>query len=148
GVRVRFLPSCLIPSYGECSFAELLEFTTRQIIITRVYHPKLWALGLIAQTTFNLSFWGLVIVTLAKSSGFAVLLWAALFGLSIVRCAVRFSAVRSVLNDVAMPGFGWFCSVSSPLVALLYQYNMVCAALTRRIEWRQVHYDLVSPNET
>ncbi len=148
GVRVRFLPSCLIPSYGECSFAELLEFTTRQIIITRVYHSKLWAMGLVAQTTFNLSFWGLTIALAARLSPVALFLWAALFGLSVARCAVRISAVRTVLNDVAAPCFAWFYSVSSPVVALLYQYNMVYAALSRKIEWRQVQYDLLSPNET
>src|SRR5262249_2452170 len=34
GTRIVFVPECLVLSYGECSFRELLEFTTRQIIIT------------------------------------------------------------------------------------------------------------------
>ncbi len=42
GGKIVFVPSCLIPSHGSCTFRELLEFTTRQIIITRVYHPRLW----------------------------------------------------------------------------------------------------------
>ena len=36
----------------------------------------------------------------------------------------------------------------SPLVALLYQYNMIRSALTRRMVWRQIHYTLISPNRT
>jgi hypothetical protein len=42
----------------------------------------------------------------------------------------------------------WFYILSAPLVALLYQYNMLRAALTTDIEWRQIHYSLISPNET
>src|SRR5262249_31198745 len=55
--KIVFVPECLIPSYGECSMGELLEFTTRQIIITRVYHPGLWRVGFIGHAIFNCSFW-------------------------------------------------------------------------------------------
>src|SRR2546428_10460719 len=33
--RHRSTPECLIPTYGECTWRELFEFTTRQIVITR-----------------------------------------------------------------------------------------------------------------
>src|SRR6185295_1430216 len=35
-MRIVFVPTCLIPSHGDCTWIELLEFTTRQVIITRV----------------------------------------------------------------------------------------------------------------
>lgn len=148
GLQIRFVPSCLIPSHGECSFAELLEFTTRQIIITRVYHAKLWAMGLLAQTTFNISFFGLLIAAIWMPSVLSLVLWMTLFALSVVRSAVRIGAVNSVVHDPALPRFYWFYSLASPLVALLYQYNMLCAAFTTTIEWRQIRYNLISPNET
>src|ERR1044072_8836811 len=34
---VHFTPNCLVPSIGDCNLHELLEFTTRQVKITRVY---------------------------------------------------------------------------------------------------------------
>ncbi|HEX9249990.1 MAG TPA: glycosyltransferase, partial [Gemmatimonadaceae bacterium] len=45
GARIVFVPECLVPSYGECGWRELFEFTTRQITITRVYHPRLWRIS-------------------------------------------------------------------------------------------------------
>src|SRR6059036_2207151 len=42
GMKIVFIPECLIPTYGECTWRELFEFTTRQIVITRVYHRRLW----------------------------------------------------------------------------------------------------------
>ena len=38
---IHFVPACLVPSVGECSARELLEFTNRQLKITRVYAPHL-----------------------------------------------------------------------------------------------------------
>ncbi|HEX8117711.1 MAG TPA: glycosyltransferase family 2 protein, partial [Pyrinomonadaceae bacterium] len=40
---IRFVPACLNASVEDCTFRGLFEFTTRQLKITRVYAPKLWA---------------------------------------------------------------------------------------------------------
>jgi len=140
GTKIVFVPECLVPSYGECSFGELLEFTTRQIIITRVYHPVLWRLGFLGHLIFNAAFW---ILPFRHP-----LLWIALYGLSVAKSWMRYIAVQRV---VAAPGLfrhAWFYILSSPLVALLYLYNMIASALSTEIVWRQIHYKLVSPNET
>jgi ceramide glucosyltransferase len=39
---VRFVPACLVASVGDCTAKELLEFTNRQLKITRVYAAHLW----------------------------------------------------------------------------------------------------------
>ena len=148
GLHVRFVPACLIPSYGECSFSELLEFTTRQIIITRVYHPRLWAIGFVAQTVFSLAFWGLLVANLWTGTPVLFLLWITIFTLSATRSAVRLSAVKATIPEPSSLRFVWFYVLSSPVVALLYQFNMTCAALTTDIKWRQIHYKLISPNQT
>src|SRR6185503_11846517 len=36
---IHFVPACLVPSLGDCNVRELLEFTNRQLKITRVYAP-------------------------------------------------------------------------------------------------------------
>ena len=41
--QIVFLPECLTPSYVQADFAGLLDFTNRQIRITRVYKPQMWA---------------------------------------------------------------------------------------------------------
>jgi cellulose synthase/poly-beta-1,6-N-acetylglucosamine synthase-like glycosyltransferase len=138
--KIVFVPECLIPSYGECSFSELLEFSTRQIIITRVYHPGLWRVGFIGHAIFNAAFWLLPFRH--------PLLWLLIYGLSAAKCWVRYSAVKTVLPRSSLSGQGWFYILCSPLVALVYLYNLVASAAGTEIVWRQIHYKLVSPNET
>lgn len=138
--KIVFVPECLIPSYGECTFGELLEFTTRQIIITRVYHPGLWRVGFAGHLIFNAAFW---ILPFSHP-----LWWAAILGLSIAKSWIRYSAVQTVLPAPSLSKFGWFYILCSPLVAVLYLYNMIASSMGTEIVWRQIHYKLVSPNET
>jgi ceramide glucosyltransferase len=140
GSRIIFVPECLVPSHGECTWRELLEFTTRQIIITRVYHPRIWRIGFIAQAVSSAAFLALPFA--------APLLWLTIYGLSAAKACLRLRAVRSVLDPVDLSRFGWFYILFSPAIALLYLYNMIRSAAGTDIVWRQIHYRLVSPNET
>jgi len=140
GTKIIFVPECLIPSYGDCTFSELLEFTTRQVVITHVYHPVLWRAGFIGHAIFNAAFWILLFSH--------PWLWLALYGLSAGKSWIRYSAMRTVLPAAALSKHGWFYILSSPLVAMLYLYNMIASAFSSEIVWRQIHYKLVSPNET
>ena len=49
---------------------------------------------------------------------------------------------------MSLPRFGWFYILFSPLIPLLYLYNMVRSALSTDIVWREKRYKLVSPNQT
>jgi hypothetical protein len=140
GTKIVFVPECLIPSYGECSFGDLLEFTTRQIIITRVYHPALWRVGFVGHVIFTVAFWTL----LFTHPG----IWLVIYALSTAKSWIRYRAVQTVLPAATLSRHGWFYILSSPLVALLYLYNMIASAISTEIVWRQIHYKLVSPNET
>ncbi len=42
GLAIYFVPQALTVSIEDCSFKRLLEFTTRQMKITRVYASNLW----------------------------------------------------------------------------------------------------------
>jgi ceramide glucosyltransferase len=140
GTKILFVPECLIPTHGECTWGELLEFTTRQIIITRVYHPRLWRLAFIGHGIFNAAF-----ILLPWRHPF---LWLVVYGLSIAKSWIRYAAVETVLPASALSKHRWFYILCSPLVALLFLYNMVSSALATDIVWRQIHYKLISPNET
>jgi cellulose synthase/poly-beta-1,6-N-acetylglucosamine synthase-like glycosyltransferase len=138
--KIVFVPECLIPSYGQCSFRELLEFTTRQVIITRVYHRGLWRVGFAGHLIFNAAFWTLPFAH--------PILWLVIYALSGAKSWIRCRAVKTVLEPPALSPHGWFYILCSPLVAVLYLYNMVASAFSTEITWRQIHYKLVSPNET
>ena len=139
-MRIVFVPECLIPSYGECTWRELVEFTTRQVTITRVYHARLWRTAFFGAAVFNTAFWGLLFVQP----------WLAfvIYLLGAAKSWIRVRAVRSVLPAAALSGHDWFYILFSPAAALLYLYNMIRSAAGTDIVWRQIRYKLVSPNET
>jgi len=149
GMRIVFVPTCLIPSHGDCTWRELLEFTTRQIIITRVYQPALWRITFAGQTIFNIAFWW----SLERSFRYwpnlqAVSVWSVLFLLSGIKSAIRLNAVSSVLSSETLSKHRWSYILLSPLSSLLYEYNMLRSALTRDILWRQRRYSLISSQLT
>jgi len=140
GTKIVFVPECLIPTHGESTWKDLLEFTTRQIVITRVYHAGLWRVAFIGHVIFNAAFFILPFTH--------PLLWLAVYALSVAQSGIRYRAFRTVLTPAALSNHTWFYILCSPLVALLFLYNMVASALGTDIVWRQIHYKLISPNET
>lgn len=151
---VYFTPKCLVPSVGDCGWDELVEFTTRQIKITRVYAKHLWLPLLLGSALFAIAFFGgiaLLIVRLMMGQPVVAELSfvALIFALGVAKAFVRWRAVtiplagyRSALRrDLAAHLFLW------PFASLLYLYNAIVAAFSRRITWRGITYELKSPNE-
>lgn len=143
GMKVVFVPTCLAPSFGETTWPELLEFTTRQVIITRVYEPRVWRLAFFGQTVFNAAFWGGLLLP-----GPGKLMTVALYVLSGWKSYIRYEGVASVLPAGALSKRRASYILWAPLTALLFEYNLIRSALTRNITWRQVHYTLHSPERT
>lgn len=42
GLRIHFVPQCLVASQGDATFNEIIEWTNRQLILTKIYYPELW----------------------------------------------------------------------------------------------------------
>jgi len=148
-MRIVFVPMCLIPSYGGCTWPELLEFTTRQIIITRVYEPKLWRLAFAGQTIFNVTFWWSVVRLLGVSPVPAAgTIWLTLYLLAAIKASIRLDAASSVLPSGSLSKQRWSYILLAPLGSILYEYNLVRSAFTREIIWRQRRYSLISPRHT
>ncbi len=144
---VHFTPNCLVPSVGDCDFRELLEFTTRQIKITRVYAPHLWLPLMLGSGLFTVVFFGGMLLVTRFVTVLVVL--AVLFLLGAIKSFIRWRAIsvplaehRSKLNrDLWAHIFLW------PFASLLYFYNTIVAAFSRRIKWRGITYELKSPTE-
>ncbi len=134
---IHFTPNCLVASVGDCDFRELLEFTTRQIKITRVYAPHLWLPLLLGSFLFAIAFFGGLILL----SVFPLII----FALGAIKSFIRFRAVSRVLQtsrrDLVAHVFLW------PFASLLYLYNAITAGFSRRIKWRGITYELKSPTE-
>jgi cellulose synthase/poly-beta-1,6-N-acetylglucosamine synthase-like glycosyltransferase len=151
---IKFVPACLTASLEDYSLHQLLEFTTRQLQITRVYAPQFWRAALLGGLLFNSVFFGgiaIVVLRLWLGLSFAIplILVTVIFSLGAAKAFIRWRAVtiplapyrtemrRSMVSHVVL----W------PLGALLFLYNAVVAGLSRRIMWRGIAYELKSPTE-
>lgn len=152
---VRFVPACLTASLEDCSSGELLEFTTRQLKITRVYAPHLWRIVLVSNLLFTLVFFGgiaLAVLRAALGLSFAwpLTLVCLVFVLGVWKSFFRLRAVALALEDqhARLAAGVWSHLLLWPLTAVLFLWNGLAAALSRRILWRGIGYELKSPTET
>ena len=142
---IHFTPNCLVASAGDCDVRELLEFTTRQIKITRVYASHLWLALLLGSALFALAFFGGIILLILSNSLVVAVFLLVIFALGAAKSFIRFRAVSTVLQtstlDLLAHVFLW------PFASLLYLYNAIAAGFSRRIKWRGITYELKSPTE-
>lgn len=152
---IKFVPQCLTPSFETCSFRELVEFTTRQMKITRAYAPHLWQPVLIGSAIFVLVFFGgigLVLTRAVMGLSFAtpLVLLMIIFAMGAMKSHLRWRAVTTIINDHRARSLGSTIAHMTmwPLASALYLYNTLAAAVSRRITWRGITYELKSPTET
>jgi cellulose synthase/poly-beta-1,6-N-acetylglucosamine synthase-like glycosyltransferase len=152
---IHFVPDCLTAAHEDCSWRELLEFTTRQLKITRVYAPHFWQIVLFSNLLFVIIFFGgaaLVITRAALGLSFilALAFILAIYLLGSLKAYLRWRAVciplasyRAELRRDAFTHLSFW-----PLASALYLYNALAALFSRRIKWRGITYELKSPKET
>jgi cellulose synthase/poly-beta-1,6-N-acetylglucosamine synthase-like glycosyltransferase len=153
--QIVFLPECLTPSYVQIDFPGLLEFTDRQVRVTRVYRPQVWAT---AFATHFLYCFTLVIgmilatsLTLASRPAFHV---TTLVTLPLLLAAIR-GALRVIGVTEALPSFrsqimgqSWIYILLAIFVPFLYLANFISSLFGRRLRWRGIEYELISPEQT
>ena len=150
---VYFVPQCLTATVEDCTFGELLEFTTRQMKITRVYAPNLWKASFIGSFLFIATFWSGVSFLFFLSGWH---FWLTLFFLIVIfafgaaKAWLRLSAVKLVLKDFERDlnrQFVWQITLWT-ISPALYFYNCFRALLSRKIVWRGIEYNLPSAHST
>lgn len=146
---IHFTPNCLVPSVGDCDFRELLEFTTRQVKITRVYASHLWLPLMLGSGLFCTVFFGGIALWFVTGSLPVLVILATLFLLGAGKSFVRWRAVRIPLAEhrSKLNQDLWAHVVLWPFASLLYFYNTIVAAFSRRIKWRGITYELKSSTE-
>ena len=154
-MQVRFVPACLTASLEDCTFRELVEFTTRQLKITRVYAPHLWRIVLVSNLLFVAFFFGgLLLTALLAAEGlpfaWPLALVSVVFLLGVWKAFFRLRAVALALEDhhARIRAGLWAHLLLWPLTAVLFLHNALAAGFSRRIVWRGITYELKSPTET
>ena len=150
-----FLPECLTLSYVETDFAGLLEFTNRQILITRVYAEQMWAFGAATHLLYCLTLilgicltLGDLIATLPAFHHAILTFLPVLLG--VIRSSLRVAGVTEVLPSARsqIMGQAWIYILLTIFIPFLYIVNFVTSLITRKIRWRGIGYELISAEQT
>jgi cellulose synthase/poly-beta-1,6-N-acetylglucosamine synthase-like glycosyltransferase len=152
---IVFIPECLTPSYVETDFEGLLEFTNRQVLITRVYAEKVWAAAAVTHLLYCMTLLLGVILILSNffeqrpSFHIATLTFLPAL-LSSIRSAIRLIGVTEALpaGRSQITGQAWIYVLLTVLVPFLYAVNFVNSLVTRKIRWRGMAYELMGPRQT
>ena len=153
GLKMTFVPACMIASYETTTWSKLFEFARRQFIITRVYAPLMWGFALFSALFTVLGLWG----------GIALAIWAQKAGHPYANLCLALPTTfaicqfgRAVLRQTLLAGllakdkakmkiaryadifFFWFFAIVLLVV-------IVASAVGRTITWRNIKYKLHSP---
>jgi ceramide glucosyltransferase len=160
GLRVEFVPECLVASQSEMTARQFAEFTTRQLIITRVYDSKLWVQAFVGHGLYSATVLvGLCLWAFTWAAGFPSFQLLLLVMLPPIigafRGMVRLTAVLELMPEsrVQILRFGWAWTLLAPLVPFVFLYGSCVAAFRvaafrRTIMWRGTCYLLVSAQQT
>jgi ceramide glucosyltransferase len=155
GKPILFVPECLTVSFVDTNFEGLMEFTNRQILITKVYAQKMWAIAAATHFLFCLTITlGLILTFGDLIAGRPSLHLAALTFLPLLLASLR-AALRVVAVAELLPPYrsqvnaqSWIYITIGVFIPFLYLANFVNSLLSRRIRWRGIRYELVSSQET
>ena len=156
-MQVVFVPSLIILNREECDLPSLVDWTKRQLLSYRLYHPRWWAV--IVDSILTVLLPNLVLVL------FLAALWTkqwdvvAIFlnGLGVYMQVLLFVAialekeVQQVLykHDRQLPKISpatmMKMSIASPLTLWVYGLAMVSALLMTKVNWRGITYQVKSP---
>mgnify|MGYP001419277139 CR=1 FL=1 len=152
---IRFVPAALVPSHGECTFAELLEFTNRQMKITRTNAPGLWALSFFGSALFNIVMLASVTILIVDARSSWSWMTAAVTLSAVSFFSIAKSIVRMAAVEIAIPQHRrelgrqkYLHAILWAVTPMIFLLNSLVALVSRRINWRGVEYEMVSHNET
>jgi ceramide glucosyltransferase len=139
----------------ETDFPGLMEFTNRQILITRIYEQKIWGLAAGTHVLYCLT---LLLGALATLSALLASLPAFQIAaltflpilLSSIRGAMRMAGVMELLpgSRAQIASQGWIYIILGVFISFLYVANFASSVISRRMRWRGVVYELISPEQT
>jgi cellulose synthase/poly-beta-1,6-N-acetylglucosamine synthase-like glycosyltransferase len=143
GLSIAYAPGALTPSFDRHRCAPFFRWIRRQMIITRVYNPRLWWTGFPAHIFYCAAMAASVAACCAGYWPAAVALAAQL------GCGMLLSGERARLARRALPGstawfqrHGWSHTLLVPIATWVWLASFVSSATSVVIEWRGRTYRL------
>jgi GT2 family glycosyltransferase len=143
GLEIHYAPGALLVSTDHTSAAEFLRWIRRQMVITRVYRPRLWWQGLLSHVIYC----GAMVVCVAEAFRGHLLgeyALVALLGLGMLKGSNRASLAKAALPEYEQwfKRHGWVHTWWVPLATWVWMYSLLASAFTNVIEWRGNRYRL------
>lgn len=156
GMKVIFVPECLVASFESMTWARLLEFGRRQFLITRVYAPWTWWLGLLSSLGSVAGLWGTAAAAVHTASihGGHILLVTAIpclflagqLARAVLRQLIAAQVLKAHLSQLIPAALADILGCWLWSVVLLV--SLLSSAFGRTIRWRGIRYRLISPTRT
>jgi len=156
GMKVIFVPGCLVPSFEDTTWSGLYEFARRQFLITRVYVPGTWWAAFLLSLGSVAGLWGGLALAGAAATTHAehVLLYAAVpalfFAGQVLRAVLRQLVAVQVLSEYG-PQL-WRAAAADVLGCWLWSALLLLfilsSAFGQTIRWRGIRYRLDGPTQT
>jgi len=153
GLKVAFVPACLVASHESTTWRKLFEFSRRQFLITRIYAPKTWWFGLCSCVYSVLGIWGAagLAIYAAKIQHRNLELFALVpvvfFVNQLGRAILRQTTAKKLLQKEmrAMRAACLADILACWLWSLLLLFFIISSAFGRTIVWRSIRYKLLGP---
>ena len=153
GLKMMFVPACMIASYETTTWHKLIEFARRQFVIARIYTPGMWLFGLFSALFSVLGLWGgAVLAVWARNTGYAhadlcVLLPVVFLVCQFMRAVLRQTLIAKLLpNDKERLKVARYADILFFwLFTLILLFVILISAVGRTITWRNIKYKLRSP---
>jgi ceramide glucosyltransferase len=156
GGRIQFVPHCLVASRGDVSLSDVLEFTNRQIILTRIYMPQAWR-EIVALTLYFCVVLVVLVLLIYRAAfqldlpeGVLTVLAPGMWLVVMLQCWLQTTFAMRLLPEHRdeLSRLRWAILGVMPLIPLLGLCNVVVSCFSRRIVWRGIGYELRGPNHT
>jgi ceramide glucosyltransferase len=155
GMKVAFVPACLVASHESTTWPKLFEFSRRQFLITRIYAPKTWWFGLLSSLYSVLGIWGAAGLAIYaatiqhKNLDLFILVPVVFFVNQLGRAILRQRTAEKLLQHElqAMRAASLADFLACWLWSLLLLFFIISSAFGRTIVWRGIRYKLLGPTE-
>ncbi len=158
GLTIRFVPQALVPNSDATTLRGFWNFARRQVIITRICSPRAFWGGLslcismiAGGAAVGLLFLAGLLEWSSMKAGYVALAgWVVIIALTLAIAVFRQRGLRLVLSppDLTWRDFAWDVLGSLTFAGSLHLNLMLSALRTRRIVWRSIEYEMISPDQT
>jgi cellulose synthase/poly-beta-1,6-N-acetylglucosamine synthase-like glycosyltransferase len=155
GLKMVFVPACMIASYETTTWPRLFEFVRRQFVITRIYAPGTWSFAVFSAVFSVVGLWGgLALAVWARQTGYPYANLCLALPLVFAGCQFGRAVLRQVLIANLLPK-DWpnmkivrYADIFFFWVFMLILLGIILSsAVGRTLTWRNIKYKLNSPTD-